>query len=111
MGKIALIFSGQGAQYSGMGKALYDASPAAKAVFDLADSIREGTSAQCFEGAAGELNRTVNTQPCVFTADLAAAYAVKEAGIVPDCVAGFSLGEIAALAEHPIMNLAESMIL
>ena len=98
MGKIALIFSGQGAQYSGMGKALYDASPAAKAVFDLADSIREGTSAQCFEGAAGELNRTVNTQPCVFTADLAAAYAVKEAGIVPDCVAGFSLGEIAALA-------------
>ena len=62
MGKIALIFSGQGAQYSGMGKALYDASPAAKAVFDLADSIREGTSAQCFEGAQEELNRTVNTQ-------------------------------------------------
>ena len=61
MGKIALIFSGQGAQYSGMGKALYDASPAAKAVFDLADSIRGGTSAQCFEGAAEELNRTVRT--------------------------------------------------
>ncbi|MBQ1350222.1 MAG: ACP S-malonyltransferase [Ruminococcus sp.] len=108
MGKIALIFSGQGAQYSGMGKALYDASPAAKAVFDLADSIREGTSAQCFEGAAGELNRTVNTQPCVFTADLAAAYAVKEAGIVPDCVAGFSLGEIAALAYAGILTDEEA---
>lgn len=108
MGKIALIFSGQGAQYSGMGKALYDASPAAKAVFDLADSIREGTSAQCFEGAAEELNRTVNTQPCVFTADLAAAYAVKEAGIVPDCVAGFSLGEIAALAYAGILTDEEA---
>lgn len=108
MGKIALVFSGQGAQYSGMGKALYDASPAAKAVFDLADSIREGTSAQCFEGAAEELNRTVNTQPCVFTADLAAAYAVKEAGIVPDCVAGFSLGEIAALAYAGILTDEEA---
>ena len=108
MGKIPLIFSGQGAQYSGMGKALYDASPAAKAVFDLADSIREGTSAQCFEGAAEELNRTVNTQPCVFTADLAAAYAVKEAGIVPDCVAGFSLGEIAALAYAGILTDEEA---
>ena len=108
MGKIALIFSGQGAQYSGMGKALYDASPAAKAVFDMADSIREGTSAQCFEGAAEELNRTVNTQPCVFTADLAAAYAVKEAGIVPDCVAGFSLGEIAALAYAGILTDEEA---
>ena len=108
MGKIALIFSGQGAQYSGMGKALYDASPAAKAVFDMADSIREGTSAQCFEGAAEELNRTVNTQPCVFTADLAAAYAVAEKGIRPDCVAGFSLGEIAALAYAGILTDEEA---
>lgn len=98
MGKIAFVFSGQGAQYSGMGKELYEASPAAKAVYDMADSIRKGTSSQCFEGTAEELSRTVNTQPCVFTADLAAAYALEEKGIVPDCVAGFSLGEIAALA-------------
>ena len=104
MGKIALIFSGQGAQYPGMGKALCEASPAAKRIYDMADSIREGTSAQCFEGAQEELNRTVNTQPCVFTADLAAAYAVAEKGIRPDCVAGFSLGEIAALAFSGILT-------
>ena len=108
MGKIALVFSGQGAQYTGMGKALYDASPAAKAVFDMADSVREGTSRQCFEGTAEELSRTVNTQPCVFAADLAAAYAVKEAGIVPDCVAGFSLGEIAALSFSGILTDEEA---
>lgn len=108
MGKIAFIFSGQGAQYSGMGKELYNASPAAKAVYDMADSVREGTSKQCFEGSTEELCKTVNTQPCVFTADLAAAYALVERGIKPDCVAGFSLGEIAALAFSKMLSDEEA---
>lgn len=103
MGKIAFVFSGQGAQYTGMGKELYEASPAAKKVFDMADSIRENTSKQCFESDISELSQTVNTQPCVFTADLAAACAVAEKGIKPDFVAGFSLGEIAALAFSHMM--------
>lgn len=108
MGKIAFIFSGQGTQYSGMGKELYDASPAAKAVYDMADNVREGTSKQCFEGTTEELCKTVNTQPCVFTADLAAAYALVEKGIKPDCVAGFSLGEIAALAFSKMLSDEEA---
>ncbi len=108
MGKIAFIFSGQGAQYSGMGKELYDASPAAKAVYDMADSVRPNTSTQCFEGTAEELCKTANTQPCVFTADLAAAYALLERGIKPDCVAGFSLGEIAALAFSKMISDEEA---
>ena len=108
MGKIAFIFSGQGAQYPGMGKAMYDSSAAAKAVFDMADAIREGTSKQCFEGTKEELCQTVNTQPCVFTADLAAARALAEKGITPDCVAGFSLGEIAALAFSGILSDEEA---
>ena len=98
MGKIAFVFAGQGAQYSGMGQSLCEASPAAKAVFDAADKLRPGTSEQCFTGAAEELSITKNTQPCLYCVDLAAAKALEEAGVTPDYVAGFSLGEIAALS-------------
>ena len=108
MGKIAFVFSGQGAQYTGMGKELYECSPAAKAVFDMADSIRQGTSTQCFEADKETLSITVNTQPCVFTADLAAAAAVAEKGIRPDYLAGFSLGEIAALGFGGVMSYEEA---
>ena len=98
MGKIAFVFAGQGAQYSGMGQSLCEASPAAKAVFDAADKLRPGTSQQCFAGTAEELSITKTTQPCLYCVDLAAAKALEEAGVTPDYVAGFSLGEIAALS-------------
>lgn len=108
MGKTVIVFSGQGAQYPGMGKSLYENSPAAKAVFDMAESIRPGTIAQCFEGTKEELSVTINTQPCVFAVDLAAAAAIKESGVEASAVAGFSLGEIAALAFAGIMTYEDA---
>lgn len=98
MGKIAFVFSGQGAQYPGMGQSLYEASPAAKFVFELADSLRPGTSSQCFSGTVEELSVTKNTQPCLYCVDLAAAKALEEKGVRADYAAGFSLGEVAAAA-------------
>ncbi len=98
MGKIAFLFSGQGAQKTGMGKELADCSKEAAKVFAMADEIRPGTSTQCFSGSNEELFLTKNTQPCLFCVDLAAAMALKEKGVDPDYLAGFSLGEIPALA-------------
>ena len=98
MSKIAFVFSGQGAQYPGMGQSLVQASPAAKAVFALCDAIRPDTSLQCFSGTKEELTVTSNTQPDMFAVEVAAASALTEAGIRPDALAGFSVGEISALA-------------
>ena len=97
MGKIAFVFAGQGAQCPGMGRALAEEVPVARTVFDRVDSIRPGTSAQCFGGTEEELKNTANTQPCLFAVELAAAAALEERGIRADMAAGFSLGELAAL--------------
>ena len=107
MGKIAFVFAGQGAQTPGMGKDVCDAVPAAAEVFAKVDAVREGTSRQCFEADAAELMETKNTQPCVFTVDLAMAAALEAEGIHADMTAGYSLGELAALVYAGAMTMEE----
>ena len=108
MSKIAFLFAGQGAQYVGMGRDLYESVPAAKEVFDLGESRRPGTLATCFEGPGEALTQTENTQPALFLVDLACARALSAAGVMPDAVAGFSLGEIPALAFTGILSDADA---
>lgn len=104
MGNIAFVFSGQGDQYPGMGKALYEQYPRAAEVFDRCDSLRPGTSLQCFQGSEEELKETRNTQPCLFAVELAAASVLFEAGIKPRAVAGFSLGEVVACTAAGLLD-------
>lgn len=96
MGKIAFVFAGQGDQYPGMGRELYDTYSAAREIYARCDAIRPGTAAQCFSGTEEELRETKNTQPCLFAMELAAVAVLHEKGIHPDAAAGFSLGEVAA---------------
>ena len=104
MGKVAFVFPGQGAQYPGMGKSLHDTSPAAASVFRLVDSIRPGTSDQCFFGSDEEMKETRITQPCIWAVEMAAAAALTESGIHADMTAGFSLGELSALSYAGVVD-------
>lgn len=107
--KIALMFSGQGAQFPGMMKDLWESEPAVREIFDAADqALGRSISSLCFEGTQDALNLTHNTQPCVLAADLAAALALKARGIEAQGAAGFSLGEYAALACAGTLSMSEA---
>ena len=102
MGKTAFLFSGQGAQYVGMGKDLAEAFPEAKALYDRADeTLGFALSEVCFEGPEDRLTATDISQPAILVTSLAALAALRTTdagtGLTPDAAAGLSLGEYTAL--------------
>ncbi|HKZ53788.1 MAG TPA: ACP S-malonyltransferase, partial [Candidatus Acidoferrales bacterium] len=111
MGKLAFIFPGQGSQHAGMGKALAEAFPAARAVFEEADrALGFPLSRLCFEGPEEELKLTANTQPAILTCSVAAQRVLEEKAVRPDYVAGHSLGEYSALVAGGCLRLEEAVI-
>lgn len=95
---IGLVFPGQGSQSVGMGKALCEAYPHLKQIYDEASTVLGyDVAALCFEGPAEKLNLTEHTQPALLVSSIAALRALQPAGIKPVAVAGHSLGEYSAL--------------
>ena len=95
---IGLVFPGQGSQSVGMGKALCEAHPHLKQVYDEASTVLGyDVAALCFEGPAETLNLTEHTQPALLVSSIAALRALQPTGIKPVAVAGHSLGEYSAL--------------
>ncbi len=116
MKKVAYVFPGQGAQAVGMGRDLYDNFAAAKAVFEEADkALGFSLSRLCFEGPEPELRQTINTQPAILTASIAALRAVQAVASAklpsPAFVAGHSLGEYSALCAAGALSTSDVILL
>jgi [acyl-carrier-protein] S-malonyltransferase len=112
--KVAYVFPGQGAQWVGMGRDLYQGFASAKAVFDQADeALGFPISRLCFEGPEGELLQTINAQPAIVTVSFACLEAMRGVnGIAPAAfVAGHSLGEYTALAAAGVLDFATTVYL
>lgn len=106
----AFIFPGQGAQFSGMGKDLYETKPLAKALFDQADRILGfRITESMFAGSADELKQTRVTQPAVFLHSVITA--LSQDAVQPQMVAGHSLGEFSALVANRCLSFEDGLTL
>jgi [acyl-carrier-protein] S-malonyltransferase len=108
--KTAFVFPGQGSQKVGMGRALHDSHPEARAVFmEVDEALGYPLSKLCFEGPEAELTLTANAQPAILATSIAALRALQtRSPLRPAAVAGHSLGEYSALVAAGAMRLADA---
>ena len=111
MKSVAFIFPGQGSQYVGMGKELFENFSVAKKIFEEADdTLHFSISALCFKGPEEALKLTENTQPALLTASIAALKVLQsEKGTTPQFTAGHSLGEYSALVASGALTFSEAV--
>jgi [acyl-carrier-protein] S-malonyltransferase len=106
----AYVFPGQGAQFTGMGKDLYETNPKAKSLFDEANDILGFDIKNImFNGTADQLKETKVTQPAVFIHSVAIAQSAEN--FIPDMVAGHSLGEFSALVANQTLSFKDGLLL
>jgi [acyl-carrier-protein] S-malonyltransferase len=114
LAKLAYVFPGQGSQWVGMGRDLYQDFAVAKTVFDQADkSLGFPISRLCFDGPEDELRQTINAQPAIVATSFACLEASREMGNLPPAsfVAGHSLGEYTALAAAGVLDFDHTVYL
>jgi [acyl-carrier-protein] S-malonyltransferase len=110
MSKVAFLFPGQASQYCGMGKDLAQNFPESQGALEQADAaLGFPISKMCFEGTEEELKLTENTQPGILSVSIAAYRALEKRGVVPDFVAGHSLGEYSALVAAGGIEFADAV--
>ena len=110
MTQLAFIFPGQGSQRVGMGAELAENYPIAAAVFEEADTaLGRGLRKLCFEGPEADLKQTENTQLAILTCSVAALRVLKEHSIIPNAVAGHSLGEYSALVTAGVLDFSDAL--